>query len=112
MFLRHFIQDHASVFCSDEQGDLVYFAAGPRQEPLLTIANTGKTRETYRKHADEQTGRVEISQENNPWQQAQHAWLPTDLLQTLWGEPSGTLISSSAVPTAGRHTDKCNRSDV
>ena len=36
------------------------------QEPGVATANTGKTRERFRKNADEWTGRVEISKEEIP----------------------------------------------
>ena len=36
---------------------------GPTQEPVLAIANTGKTRERFWENAGAWTGRIEISKE-------------------------------------------------
>ena len=79
---------------------------------MLATANTGKTRERFRKNADEWTGRVEISKVEIPGSKRSmygdiltYLRLLRENLQALFSS-DGTLISASAAPHCGGMTEE------
>ena len=60
------------------------------------MAGGGRERNEF-----EWTRKIEISQEKNPWQLAKHAWLYSDLLQALKGEPLNSAVCLHACKTIG-----------
>ena len=96
IFLRHSIQEPASIVCNNEQGDPFYSAG--KQEPVLAASSTGKPQERFGKNADVSTRRVEISQKSLATGTAcvanGYISMYTDLLQAEKGEPFNSVFST------------------
>ena len=104
IFCEYSAREPASIIWNAERGDRILLC-GPTHEPMVATANTGKTRETFEKMQLNEPGGYKLVQGRNPWQLVKHAWLYSDLLQALKGEPSsswfstiGSVISVSALP--------------
>ena len=95
---------------------VTYLFCQPTQEPVLTTANTGKTQDRFGKKCRwmNRKGRNQLGR--NPWRQALHVCLYTDLSQTLKGEPLSsvfptdrTLFLCPQLPTVGHQVTMNSR---
>ena len=111
----HSAWEPASFVYNDKQGDLLFVFYGLTQDTILAAHyHTWKSIKLWGKNASEWTGRVLMSKEGIPCSKVACMTICV-LLQALMGrrlssrsQQMGTLISASAVPNCGLHTEKCD----
>ena len=93
IFRGHSTWERASFVCNDEKDNLFHSAGQHRNlcKPQVTQEKLGGS---LGKNEGKWTGKAEISSRKKFRQQVRHAWLYSDLLQTLKGEPLSSGFST------------------